>query len=283
MTTITEPGVYDIPADVYHADPVPGGSLSSSGARKLLATCPAVYRHQVLNPSDSDSTVFDLGTAVHELVLGVGPGIEEVDAADWRTAAAKARKAEIRAAGRTPLLRGQAEMVRDVANAVFNDPVAAELFSHGRPEQALFREDQGVWLRAMLDWLPDSRDGVMVLADLKTTESVHPDNLTRSMATYGYHQQAAWYMDMVTELGLADEVAFVFVFVQKTAPYLVQTVQPDPVAINWGRAENRRAVEMYRTCVESGVWPNYSGGKVLSLSLPSWKTREYEMQAGRTQ
>jgi len=37
---ITEPGVYALPADVYHADPVAGGSLSSSGAKKLLA-CPA--------------------------------------------------------------------------------------------------------------------------------------------------------------------------------------------------------------------------------------------------
>jgi hypothetical protein len=38
-TVITQPGVYDLPADVYHADPVPpelGGSLSSSGAKLLL-------------------------------------------------------------------------------------------------------------------------------------------------------------------------------------------------------------------------------------------------------
>lgn len=39
--TITEPGVYDLPAEVYHADPVEGGSLSSTGARKLLPpSCP---------------------------------------------------------------------------------------------------------------------------------------------------------------------------------------------------------------------------------------------------
>ena len=29
-------GVYDIPEDLYHRDPVPGGSLSCSGAKKLL-------------------------------------------------------------------------------------------------------------------------------------------------------------------------------------------------------------------------------------------------------
>ncbi len=36
MTPITAPGVYVIPADDYHADPVPGGSISASGARRIL-------------------------------------------------------------------------------------------------------------------------------------------------------------------------------------------------------------------------------------------------------
>ncbi len=35
---ITVAGVYDIPADVYHADPVEGGSLSSTGARTLASS-----------------------------------------------------------------------------------------------------------------------------------------------------------------------------------------------------------------------------------------------------
>ena len=40
---ITEPGVYDVPFDEYLRDPVPGGSLSTSGARLLLDTCPAIF------------------------------------------------------------------------------------------------------------------------------------------------------------------------------------------------------------------------------------------------
>ncbi|MGW9447058.1 hypothetical protein, partial [Bacillus mobilis] len=47
LSAITRPGVYDgIPEAVYHRDPVPGGSLSSSGARKLLApSCPALFKY----------------------------------------------------------------------------------------------------------------------------------------------------------------------------------------------------------------------------------------------
>jgi len=35
-TVIRRPGLYDLPEHIYHADPVPGGSLSSTGARRLL-------------------------------------------------------------------------------------------------------------------------------------------------------------------------------------------------------------------------------------------------------
>src|SRR5690242_19341825 len=43
--TITEPGIYSgIPNDVYHSDPTPDGSLSSSGAKKLIATTPLHFK-----------------------------------------------------------------------------------------------------------------------------------------------------------------------------------------------------------------------------------------------
>src|SRR5258708_26204894 len=44
-TLFRSAGVYGIPADAYHADPIEGGSLSSSGARRLLPPgCPALFR-----------------------------------------------------------------------------------------------------------------------------------------------------------------------------------------------------------------------------------------------
>ena len=33
---ITKPGIYEMPEDDYHADPVPDWSLSASGAKLLL-------------------------------------------------------------------------------------------------------------------------------------------------------------------------------------------------------------------------------------------------------
>ena len=46
VLTVTEPGVYAMPFDVYLADPVPGGSLSTSGAKTLLNACPAIFAYE---------------------------------------------------------------------------------------------------------------------------------------------------------------------------------------------------------------------------------------------
>ena len=108
MTTATEapaevePGLYDIDAELYHSDPVPGGSLSSSGARKLATECPAKFKYWSEHPQPPKKE-FDLGTAAHTLVLGNGPELVVVDAEKWNTNAVKAEVTAIRAEGKTPL------------------------------------------------------------------------------------------------------------------------------------------------------------------------------------
>src|SRR3954471_5458063 len=102
---VTEPGVYpDIPELAYHADCVSEGSLSCSGAKKLLPpSCPALFKWERENPPPPKRQ-FDFGHAAHKLVLGVGPELVGVDAPDWRTNAAKAQRDEARARGAVPLL-----------------------------------------------------------------------------------------------------------------------------------------------------------------------------------
>lgn len=70
---ITKPGLYDLPADFYHSDPVPEWSLSQSGATKLLRpSCPALYLHDRLHGS-KPTKAMSRGTLAHSLVLGTGP------------------------------------------------------------------------------------------------------------------------------------------------------------------------------------------------------------------
>lgn len=282
-TEITVPGVYDLPAAVYHADPVPGGSLSSSGARRLLPpSCPALYRHWATQGQEPKAA-FDFGHAAHALVLGVGAPIVSIDAEDWRTTKTKTERTAAYATGSIPLLRADYEQVQHMAAALLQHPVAAALFhpTAGKAEQSLFWVDSetGVQRRAMLDWLPNDDGTRLIIPDYKSCRSAEPTHLSKAMQEYGYIQQAAWYLDGVEALRLSsstDDPAFVFVFQEKTPPYLVTVVQPDPEALQWGRVLNRKALDIYRHCGATGYWPGYADD-VISVALPKWA--EYQHQA----
>ena len=71
------PGLhFGLPDHVYHADPSPRPSLSSTLARVILDQSPlhAWTRHPRLNPfyESEDRKTFDIGRAAHRAVLGAG-------------------------------------------------------------------------------------------------------------------------------------------------------------------------------------------------------------------
>lgn len=276
---ITEPGVYDIPEDVYFADPVPGGSLSASGAKKLLPpSCPALFDWERRNPPPP-KRAFDIGHAAHKLVLGVGAELATVDAKDWKTKAARDKAAELRAEGKIPLLTHELAMVKEMAAALRRDKLAASLFNpaRGRPEQSLFWVDDmtGIWRRARLDWLPTPSGRLLIAPDYKSAASANPTKFAKAVHDFGYHIQDAWYLDGIRALGLADEVAFVFVAQEKTPPYLVSTVQLDVNAERIGRELGRKAIDLYVRCTEAGEWPGYTTD-IAEISLPGWAERAHD-------
>lgn len=275
--TITAPGVYEIPADVYHADPVPGGSLSSTGARKLLPpSCPAIFHWELLHPPGPKKT-FDYGHAAHDMLLGGGPEIVRVDHEVWNTTAAKQAVAEVRARGAVPLKPAEYEQVQDMAAALRAHPFAGKVFENGQPEASLFVRDEptGVMLRGRLDWLPNPGSGRMIIGDYKTSTSAEPSKFVRSVIDYGYHCQHAWYVDLVRALDIDDDPLFVFVVQEKTPPYVVSVVQLDMNALRIGRRLNRRAIDLYAQCESTGRWPGYVDDVALT-TLPFWYERDFE-------
>ena len=277
---VGEPGVYDMPEDIYHADPVPGGSLSASGAKLLLPpSCPALYRYRRDHPKVSAE--FDFGTAAHKFVLGTGPAITVIDALDWRTKAAQEARKEARAKGVVPLLVSEFGEIAEMARAIEQHPVAGQLFrtDRGTAEQSLFWQDDefGIWRRARLDWIlnPRSIGGRFVIADYKTTTDASPAAIRKTIANLNYHMQAAWYIDALEQFYDLGP-AFLFVFQEKPPPYLVSIAQLDPEAEAAGRARNRRACEIWRDCTESGLWPGYEADTddgITYVSLPPWAAR----------
>jgi hypothetical protein len=169
--TITEPGVYDLTEEQYFGDPIPGGSLSNSGAKKLLApSCPALYRYYA-DHEEPHKRHFDFGSAAHYQVLGAGPEIRIIEFDNYLTKDAKEAKKAAYADGATPILRAEYDRVQEMAAAIKAHPLAAALFdpASGKAEQSLFwiDEETGVWRRARLDWLRHRTTVRMISPDYK--------------------------------------------------------------------------------------------------------------------
>jgi hypothetical protein len=256
----------DLSEAAYHADPVPGGSLSSSGCKTLLRS-PARYIWEQTNPQPYKAA-FDFGSAAHKRVLGVGAEVRYGPFKDWRTKAAQEFQAAARADGAIPLLADQEGVIEGMAEALKVHPVAGPLLAskNGRPEVSAFWKDPwwDVWRRARFDWLDWD------VVDYKTAASADPDVLPKKIVDFGYHLAAAWYLDAAQHFGPHDaEPTYTWIFQEKEAPYEVVVAQPDDEVLAAGERARDRALRLYTDCRKTGIWPGYAD-KTLTVGLPGW-------------
>jgi hypothetical protein len=247
----------------------------------LLRRSPAAYLHERANPRRK--RVFDIGTAAHLMVLepeAFDARVFVLDQDDYRTKAAQEAREEAYATNRTPLLPREAAMVRAMRDALFADPLARHAFEGGTAEQTILWQDAefGVWRRTRPDYLPPH---CRYLVDYKTTTSARPDDFAKAVVSYGYHQQAAWYLDGVAALGGEAPTRFCFVAQEKEPPYLVSVCWLDEEAIEIGRALNRRAVGVFAWCLRHNEWPGHvpeigEPPRAHTIRLPVWAIKEYE-------
>ena len=174
--------------------------------------------------------------------------------------------------GKIPILEKEFLKAKAMALEVRKHPKAKGLFAYGKPEQSLFWRDAatGIDMRARVDWLREPREGRRLkIVDYKTAARVDPESIRRAIADHGYHQQGATYQEAAIALGLGDEDTIVtLIFQEKTPPFLVHVVQLHPYDLKLGSARNRRALEIYRECTESGEWPGYP--EISDIEQSAW-------------
>lgn len=259
--------VLDLPDTEYFAHP----ALSHSDC-KLLLDSPARYRWLKDNNDRPYVPEFEFGHAVHELALGKGGGIEVIDAPDWRTKDARAARDAALLNGRAPMLTGDYNSARACADAIRLHPLARKLLDHlDHAEVAAIWEDGDVERKAKLDGVC-GRFGI----DLKTTVDASTAAFGRSAGKFAYFSQDPWYRDALRACFGIDEPRFLFVVVEKFPPYLVNVVELDPYDVELGAKRNRRAIDLYRQCRETGVWAAYGDG-INIAQLPRWAETEEEV------
>jgi hypothetical protein len=285
---ITEPNVYpDVTDEQYHADPVVGGSVSSTALKLMLPpSCPAKAR-EYLDNGRPPKRHFDIGLAAHALVLGEGRelAVWEGESQSWQSNDAKAFRDKSRAAGRIPLLRAEAGHVKGMRDAVLRHPIAGPLFDPGSfsAEVTVVWRDEPtrIMCRAKYDAVPHyPPGGRMSIVDYKTAENADAYSVSAAIYRYGYAISAAHYRNGAITLGLGgDDTEFFLVYQEKTPPYVLHVGRIIGPALRRGEAKARRALELFAECQETGRWPGYTDDRIADLDEPGWAVREFERDA----
>lgn len=208
------------------------------------------------------------GTAVHCSVLEPARFASEYSIAprfDGRTTAGKEAKKEweLLNKGKTMIESEDMEAVKQCTRSILSNPIIGPLLFQGKSEVSLFGEDDetGVALKARLDYLTED-----TVLDIKTTDDASPKGFERTVALYGYDIQAVHYMEM------SQRKRFLFIAIEKVAPYAVGIYELDDELIEFARIERRARINLYASCKEMDSWPAYPQ-VINKISLPSWRKK----------
>jgi len=262
--------IVKLDSQAYHADP----ALSHSRL-KVIGRSPAHFRWTSDNGSPS-SDALDFGKLFHASILE--PETVSRDFAvvpegiDKRTTAGKAAWAKFveESAGRTIVTASDMKTAAAMAAAINGNEGAQDIvfdaIATGRVEEAHKWRDTmwGVDRKSKMDAVLS--DGTVV--DIKTTMDASPRAFERSILSYGYHTQAAYYADAMNASGQGMK-RFIIVAIEKTPPYAIGVYQVANEAIAVGRVRVSEWLSRYVDCVSKGVWPSYTESLEV-IGLPKW-------------
>jgi len=264
-----------ISSEAYHADYESGDSHSSlESFRESPANYAAirVLRTQKPNPPTSAMKV---GSALHALLLEYGKEckFEMQQAFDRGIKNDLWYSSQKVASDKTLLSKKEMKLVYNMWLAILAEPEAMNLLVHqeGFNEQIVSAVDplSGLLLKTKID----RRLKVRLVVDLKTVDGpVDPESWSRTLFRWGYHRQAAFYLDVLELAGQKADI-FVFVPVSKDPPHELGIYPVDNESIELGRRENRDLLERLAECRKTGVWKHEWQGKIITVGVPRWNLK----------
>lgn len=256
-------------------------AISRSELFKMSET-PEKFKYFQENPQPQTPTLA-FGSFLHKLVLEPETLWDEfcvLPNVDRRTKSGKQafEAFVIENADKTIMTEYEASTAKEMAEAINKNPISRRLLQ-GEHEKPLFWTDEatGEECKCRVDCLA-KLDDTYIVVDVKTTDNASNASFMRSAMKYGYHFQAGMYLEGVRRaLGIPmEKLMFVFIAVEKQAPYAVNILQADELFIQRGQDLYRQYLTQYHECKVSGNWYGYTGpnNEINSLTLPGWASGE---------
>lgn len=278
-------GLYNIPEHIYHGDPAPEPSFSSSIGKLILNHSPlhGWMKHPRLNQlaAQDNKPAFDLGSSAHQMLLGRGAVIVRIDAPDFRTKAAREARDEAYSENKTPLLAKQYDevsaMVESCRRQLRHHEDGAYFLLDGNSEQSAFWQQDGIWCRARFDRVTAQR---RIIFDYKTTTDAHPETFLRRVVDLGYDLSAAHYIEGEKAIN-GHEPQFIFIVQETKPPFAVSVQALTPAFLEIGRMKLERARKTFAWCLEHDKWPAFPN-RTAYIDPPGWERQKWLDEHGES-
>lgn len=259
----------DIPADEYHAA-TKANQYTTSHRLNLFRHCPALYHKHITGEIvEGDTAAFQMGRAVHTLVLeGADKFAAEYLVADGpenpKTGKPYGRETKVfkewsELQTRPVIGSEDFDLMRKLSDAVHAHPTAADILSDGFAETTVRATWDGEPVQARLDWFDPERG---IIADLKTCADV--DRFPFDIRDFGYVTQLAFYARVLELAGYSGPMLRAYLIaVEKREPYRVAVVELYPVTLGDGNVAeasrygmgNNLVMSELLHCRAMDIWP----------------------------
>jgi exodeoxyribonuclease VIII len=232
--------------DIYHSH----DSISASGLKTIAQYGIEYY----LTQTHAESEAMKLGTAIHTAILEPDTffDIYEVmtEKFDLRTKLGKAKKLEFdeKAKGKIVLQKDHYDVVKNLMKRLDTNSLAQK-YIKGEKELSHYLEYEGMPVRVRPDVI-NHVEGF--IADIKKTRLTASDkDFTKTVRQFGYHIQAAFYMDML------EVDTFRFIVCEDKAPYTIVVHALCDESIEKGRKAWRDAFKQWKNYKLTGQITSY--------------------------
>lgn len=273
-TKITAPGLYyGVDHADYFADQCPTPSLTQSIAKILVAQSPrhAWIAHPKLNPKweQVEEKKYDVGNIAHSLLLGRGKKLVVIQGDDWVADRKEKTRLREEAAnqGKIGVLSRDYDLAVAMVNAAWHQLddrgyrsdffVDVDKTQPGDGEVVAAALVDGIWMRALVDWLLRNKRRVY---DLKTTSrSAAPHALELMPEDMNWDLQAAMHERLLDVLDPdnAGRREHLFIVQENYEPFALTVVKLTEASLTMGRKKLAHAERIWAECLRSDHWPLY--------------------------
>ena len=152
----------------------------------------------------------------------------------------------------------ESETLEELNHEIRLHPVVRLLRKHGGCEVSIVADIEGVRMKCRLDkFIEADGEWPATVVDLKTIQSGSGsiETCRKAAANYSYHVQAATYQRALQQVLGVEQVAVVFVFVEKNCPYDCTVLQASESDMAKGNLTLETWLRAYSYCLANDKWP----------------------------